>query len=66
MSEVNQMSRIEEITKLVEQAKGHADRLYNKNVKKAATDYRNVLLEITKVIKEERPSALEFSRNIKK
>lgn len=66
MSEENRLQNADRIVELAQEAKEEAERLYNSDIKKAATTYRNLMLEITKVIKEERPIALEYSKNIKK
>lgn len=66
MSEKNPLAAIDQLITLAQDARQEADRLYNQNIKKAATDYRKTLQEITNIIKEERPRALEHSKNIPK
>ena len=64
MADNNPMATIDQIIELAAEAKGHADKLYNKNVKSSATKYRNTLMEINKLIKDERPRALEHQKSI--
>lgn len=66
MSENNPLAAIERLKTLADDARQEADRLYNQNIKKAATDYRKILQEIAQIVKDERPRALEHSKNIPK
>jgi len=66
MSENNPLEPIDKLIALAQDARQEADRLYKQNIKKAGTDYRKILQDIANVIKDERPRALEHSKNIPK
>ena len=58
------MNNLEKIKSLSEQVITTGDTLYNKNVKKYATDTRNLLQEIVVLCKEARKEALAHKNSI--
>lgn len=58
------MDKLTELQKLVESAQGHGDSLYNKKVKKYATELRKDLQAIAVLCKEQRAAVLEYQKNM--
>lgn len=58
------MENLDKIQELLEQAKEHADKLYNKNTKNAAPKLRKVFQELKALCTEGRKEALDFQKNI--
>ena len=56
------MDKLTELQKLVESAQGHGDSLYNKNVKKYATELRKDLQAIIVLCREQRKAVLDFQK----
>jgi len=56
------MDKLTELQKLVESAQGHGDSLYNKNVKKYATELRKDLQAVIVLCREQRKAVLEFQK----
>jgi len=56
------MDKLTELQELVKSAQGHGDSLYNKKVKKYATELRKDLQAIAVLCKEQRAAVLEFQK----
>jgi len=58
------MDKLTELQELVKSAQGHGDSLYNKKVKKYATELRKDLQAIAVLCKEQRAAVLEFQKSM--